>query len=139
MSSIEPGVFDLLKGVLALFLMKMGLITAKQVGSLLRHGPFLSAFALGCRSSRHWSAPGWDGSAASASNIAAPAAMRFSVPEVNPTLSLAAALGITFPFDVLLGIPISHALAARFRAQHYHDYAMILSASDIAVLRPQKF
>ena len=49
--------------------------------------------------------------AASASYIAVPAAMRISVPEANPTLSLAASLGITFPFNVLLGIPIYHALA----------------------------
>ena len=49
--------------------------------------------------------------AASASYIAVPAAMRISVPEANPTLSLAAALGITFPFNVLFGIPIYHALA----------------------------
>jgi hypothetical protein len=54
--------------------------------------------------------------AASASYIAVPAAMRISVPEANPTLSLAAALGVTFSFNVLAGIPIYHALAARAHA-----------------------
>jgi hypothetical protein len=49
--------------------------------------------------------------AASASYIAVPAAMRISVPEANPTLSLAASLGVTFPFNVLVGIPIYYALA----------------------------
>jgi len=44
--------------------------------------------------------------AASASYIAVPAAMRISVPEANPTLSLAASLGITFPFNILIGIPL---------------------------------
>jgi uncharacterized protein len=44
--------------------------------------------------------------AASASYIAVPAAMRISVPEANPTLSLSASLGITFPFNVMLGIPL---------------------------------
>ena len=48
--------------------------------------------------------------AASASYIAVPAAMRISVPEANPTLSLAASLGVTFPFNVLVGIPIYHAM-----------------------------
>ena len=43
---------------------------------------------------------------ASASYIAVPAAMRISVPEANPTLSLTASLGITFPFNVILGIPL---------------------------------
>jgi hypothetical protein len=44
--------------------------------------------------------------AASASYIAVPAAMRLAVPEANPTLSLAASLGVTFPFNVLVGIPL---------------------------------
>jgi hypothetical protein len=51
--------------------------------------------------------------AASASYIAVPAAMRISVPEANPTLSLTASLGITFPFNILFGIPLYHALAER--------------------------
>jgi hypothetical protein len=49
--------------------------------------------------------------AASASYIAVPAAMRISVPEANPTLSLTASLGITFPFNVLVGIPLYWRLA----------------------------
>jgi hypothetical protein len=44
--------------------------------------------------------------AASASYIAVPAAMRISVPEANPTLSLTASLGVTFPFNIVIGIPI---------------------------------
>ena len=47
--------------------------------------------------------------AASASYIAAPAAMRLSLPEANPTLYLTAALAITFPFNVTLGIPLYYA------------------------------
>ena len=49
--------------------------------------------------------------AASASYIAAPTAMRAAVPEANPALSLTASLAVTFPFDVLVGIPIYHRLA----------------------------
>ena len=48
--------------------------------------------------------------AASASYIAAPAAMKIALPEANPTLSLTASLGITFPFNVLVGIPLYYQL-----------------------------
>ena len=125
LSSIEPLFFDLFKGILALFLLEMGLITATQIGSLRRHGPFLMVFGIGMPlfSAIVGTGLGWALGlsiggmtilatlAASASYIAVPAAMRISVPEANPTLSLAAALGITFPFNVLFGIPIYHALA----------------------------
>jgi hypothetical protein len=49
--------------------------------------------------------------AASASYIAAPAAIRIAVPEANPSLSLAASLGVTFPFNVLFGIPLYQRMA----------------------------
>jgi uncharacterized protein len=122
---LEPLFVDLFKGVLALFLLEMGLITATQVAGLRHHGLFLVAFGVGMPlfSALVGTGTAWllglsvGGTAvlatlaASASYIAVPAAMRISVPEANPTLSLAAALGITFPFNVLLGIPIYHAMA----------------------------
>ncbi len=125
LSSIEPLFVDLFKGFLALFLLEMGLITATQIGSLRRHGVFLAAFGIGMPlfSAVIGAGLGWALGlsvggmtilatlAASASYIAVPAAMRISVPEANPTLSLAASLGVTFPFNVLIGIPIYHALA----------------------------
>ena len=43
---------------------------------------------------------------ASASYIAAPAAVRMAVPEANPSTSIAASLGITFPFNITIGIPL---------------------------------
>jgi hypothetical protein len=49
--------------------------------------------------------------AASASYIAAPAAMRLSLPDANPTLYLTAALAITFPFNITLGLPLYFAMA----------------------------
>ena len=49
--------------------------------------------------------------AGSASYIAAPAAMRIAVPEANPSLSLAASLGVTFPFNIYLGIPVYYSIA----------------------------
>lgn len=125
LSSIKPLFFDLFKGILAIFLLEMGLITATQVGTLRQHGPFLLVFgvAMPLFSALVGTGLGWalglsiGGTAmlatlaASASYIAVPAAMRISVPEANPTLSLAASLGITFPFNVLVGIPIYYALA----------------------------
>ncbi len=106
----------------------MGLIVASQVADLRRYGLFLVGFAIvfplfaaviGARL-------GWmldlslGGTvvlatlAASASYIAVPAAMRMTVPEANPALSLAASLGVTFPFNILVGIPLYHALARYF-------------------------
>lgn len=122
---LEPLFVDLFKGILALFLLEMGLITAAQVAGLRRHGVFLIAFGIGMPlfSALVGTGTAWllglsvGGTAvlatlaASASYIAVPAAMRISVPEANPTLSLTASLGITFPFNVLLGIPIYHAMA----------------------------
>jgi hypothetical protein len=51
---------------------------------------------------------------ASASYIAVPAAMRMTVPEANPSLYISSALGVTFPFNVVVGIPLYLALAQRF-------------------------
>ena len=123
--TFEPLFFDLFKGVLALFLLEMGLIAASQTQALRRSGLFLVAFGL--------LAPvpmgvvgafvGWSiglnlgGTtllavlAGSASYIAAPAAMRVAVPEANPSLSLTASLGVTFPFNIFVGIPIYFAIA----------------------------
>jgi len=122
---IAPLFIDLFKGVLALFLLEMGLIAAGQTESLRRHGLFLIGFGMvmpivfGVLGT----GLGWSlglsigGTAllatliASASYIAVPAAMRLSVPEANPALSLAASLGVTFPFNILVGIPLYHRFA----------------------------
>jgi hypothetical protein len=48
---------------------------------------------------------------ASASYIAAPPAVRMTLPAANPTLSLTASLAITFPFNIVLGIPIYYQIA----------------------------
>ncbi len=127
LAPMNPLFFDLFKGILALFLLEMGLITAAQFGSLRRYGVFLVLFGIGMPlfSSLVGIALGYGlglslgGTAmlailaASASYIAVPAAMRISVPEANPTLSLAASLGVTFPFNVIIGIPLYHAMATR--------------------------
>lgn len=120
---ISPLFFDLFKGFLALFLLEMGLISVSQLGDLRRCGLFLTGFAVvfPMLAALIGGSLGWGlglsagGTvvlatlAASASYIAVPAAMRMAVPQANPSLSLAAALGVTFPFNILVGIPIYHA------------------------------
>lgn len=117
--------FDLFKGILAFFLLEMGLVAASRFGELRRAGPFLIVFAilmplfsagLGLATGvlLGLSVAGVTLLAtlyASASYIAAPAAMRLAVPQANPALSIGAALGITFPFNLLVGIPLYHRLA----------------------------
>ena len=123
--SFAPLFFDLFKGVLALFLLEMGLVTAGRLGDLRRFGPFLIGFAVvtpllsGALGAATGGLIGLSpGGAtllatlyASASYIAAPAAMRVAVPEANPALSIGASLGITFPFNLLVGIPVYHWMA----------------------------
>jgi hypothetical protein len=118
--------FDLFKAVLALFMLEMGLVAAGRIRELRRAGAFLIAFGtivpcvfavIGVLTGRVIGlSPGGamllGTLAASASYIAAPAAMRIAVPEANPSLSLAAALGVTFPFNIVLGIPMYHRIAA---------------------------
>lgn len=117
--------FDLFKGVLAFFLLEMGLVVANRFGDLRRAGAFLIVFAiampllsagLGVLTGvlLGLSVGGVMLLAtlyASASYIAAPATMRLAVPQANPALSIGAALGITFPFNLLVGIPLYHRLA----------------------------
>lgn len=128
---LSPLFFDLFKGILALFLLEMGLIAATKLGVLRHHGVFLILFGIltpllfACIGTLvgvtlNLSVGGIAILAtlfASASYIAVPAAMRISVPEANPTLSLTASLGITFPFNILVGIPIYHAMA-KFITSH---------------------
>lgn len=121
----EPLFFDLFKGVLALFLLEMGLIAAAQVKALRERGAFLVAFGvlapipLGTVGALvGWSIGLTPGGttllavlAGSASYIAAPAAVRIAVPEANPSLSLTASLGVTFPFNIFVGIPVYYFIA----------------------------
>lgn len=121
---VRPLFFDLFKGILALFLLDMGLIAASHMRGLLRHGLFLVGFGLmmplvgaalgfGLATAMDLSPGGavlLVTMAASASYIAVPAAFRLIVPEANPALSLAASLGVTFPFNILAGIPLYHQL-----------------------------
>jgi hypothetical protein len=125
-ASIQPFFFGLFKGILALFLLEMGLIAASHLPTLRRHGIFIIAFGIvmplaaavvGAMAGRLLGiSPGGmtvlATLAASASYIAAPAAIRTAVPEANPALSLTASLAVTFPFNIIVGIPLYERLAA---------------------------
>lgn len=127
LGSIKGLFYDLFKGALALFLLEMGLIVAQQAGELRRRGAFIVIFGLAtpplsallglaCAWVMGLSAGGaalLATLAASASYIAVPATMRLAVPEANPGLSLAAVLGVTFPFNILAGIPLYYWLASK--------------------------
>ena len=129
---LEPLFFDLFKGVLALFLLEMGLIAAGQVQAVRERGTFLIAFGvlapipLGIIGALvGWSIGLTPGGtmllavlAGSSSYIAAPAAIRIALPEANPSLSLTASLGVTFPFNIFVGIPVYYWIATTL-----HDVA----------------
>lgn len=120
--------YDLFKGALALFLLEMGLIVAQQTTELRKRGIFIVIFGvcmplasavlgLACGMTLKLSVGGTTllaTLAASASYIAVPAAMRLAIPEAKPGLSLAAVLGVTFPFNILVGIPLYYWLATKF-------------------------
>ncbi|OEC34104.1 hypothetical protein SAMN05216600_12118 [Pseudomonas cuatrocienegasensis] len=127
---LEPFYTSMFKPVLALFLLEMGLIASGQLGALRQFGLRLLGFALlmpllgaliGALLGR-FIGLSLGGTAvlatlaASASYIAVPAAMRLALPQANPSLSLTASLGITFPFNILVGIPLYLALSERLIA-----------------------
>lgn len=128
LAPIKNVFFDGFKGALALFLLEMGLIVSRQTSELKKRGLFLIGFGLfmpmlsaliglGCGLLMGLSIGGLTllaTLAASASYIAVPAAIRLAVPEANPGLSLASVLGITFPFNILVGIPLYHWFATTF-------------------------
>lgn len=115
------------KGALTLFLLEMGLMAGARLSDLKKVGFFLVAFGVampvvhgavavllarlagmsvgGCTVLATM--------AASASYIAAPPAVKMNLPEANPTYSLTAALVITFPFNLLVGIPLYYEMAKR--------------------------
>ena len=125
---MEPFTGRLFYGVLCFFLLDMGIIAAQRLGDLRRAGAFLTGFALLMPLLNAGIGLGIavflglsQGNALlfmvlceSASYIAVPAAMRMTVPEANPSLYISSSLGITFPFNIIFGIPLYMALIQRF-------------------------
>ena len=127
-SAMKPFSVDLFKGMLAFFLLDMGLLAARNMGELKGKSPWLLAYALGGPLVHAGVALvlgvalGLSAGnitllmvlAASASYIAVPAVVRHAIPEANPSLYFGMSLGLTFPFNILLGIPLYSHLAQRF-------------------------
>ena len=117
---LEPFTQGLFYGILTFFLLDMGLVAAKRIKDLQKTGAFLISFAIlipivnaciGLLIAKFVGMPQGDALlfavlCASASYIAVPAAMRLTVPEANPSLYVSTALAVTFPFNIIVGIPL---------------------------------
>lgn len=127
MAKLKPFIGDLFNGLLCLFLLDLGLTTVRQLRSARGIGAGSIAFGLymppiGAAAGL---ALGWAIGlpvgdltlfatlCASASYIAVPAAMRLAVPEARPGLYVTLSLGITFPFNIAIGIPVYTVIADR--------------------------
>ena len=122
---MAPFSIDLFKGMLAFFLLDMGLMAARNLPGLKGKPPITLLYAIGSPLSHALIALALCkliglplGNtillmvlASSASYIAVPAVLRHALPEVNPALYMGMSLGITFPFNIILGIPLYAMLA----------------------------
>jgi len=120
LASVEPLFVTMFPGLLTLFLLDLGAMTGERLGEVRKSGSFLIGFALatpvvfGALGLAAGVAAGMSTGgtavlavmAASASYIAAPAAVSIALPGANPALGLSAALGVTFPFNLVIGIPL---------------------------------
>ncbi|MEW6656444.1 MAG: sodium-dependent bicarbonate transport family permease [Aquificota bacterium] len=118
--AMDPLFGVLFKGMLAFFLLDMGIVAGRRIGEIKKVGVFLVAFGillpifnalLGIFLAKLFGLSKGDAFmfsilCASASYIAVPAAMRLSVPEANPSLYVTMSLAITFPFNISVGIPL---------------------------------
>jgi hypothetical protein len=125
LAKVAPVFVAPFQGVLVLFLLEMGMVAARRLRELRSAGAFLVLFGVGMPV-LHGVLGAWVGAtaglslggsmvlgvlAASASYIAAPAAVRVALPDANPGLYLTASLGITFPFNLAVGVPLCYAAA----------------------------
>jgi uncharacterized protein len=125
---MAPFSIDIFKGLLAFFLLDMGLVAARSIGEIKDKPPVTLVYAfiappihalIALALSHLFTIPLGDTIllmilAASASYIAVPAVLRHAMPEVNPALYMGMSLGITFPLNIIFGIPTYIALAQYF-------------------------
>jgi len=123
-ADVSAFMYQPFKGVLCLFLLDMGLLAARRIGDLKRAGLTTIGFALiappvhaaiGIALAYALNLSAGDALllamlAGSGSYIAVPAALRLSLPKANPSLYVPMALGLTFPFNVVIGIPLAWAV-----------------------------
>jgi hypothetical protein len=119
-AAMKPFSVDLFKGMLAFFLLDMGLMAARNMGQLKGQSVWLLVYAIAgplvhagialLLGRALGMSPGNVALlmvlAASASYIAVPAVIRHAIPEASPSLYFGMSLGLTFPFNILLGIPL---------------------------------
>ena len=118
---MKPFSADLFKGMLAFFLLDMGLVVAKNLREMRGYAilsPFVHA-TLALLLAIALQLPTGDTAllmvlSASASYIVVPAVLRHAVPEANPSMYLGLPIGVTFPINLLLGIPLYMAAATKF-------------------------
>lgn len=122
---ISPFYEDLFRGILMLFLLEMGITAARQIKGFRQVGVFMAGFGvlmpllLGMIGVTVGHAAGlslggafvFGAICASASFIDAPAACRASLPEANPGIYLTSSLGVTLPFNLLIGLPLYYQYA----------------------------
>lgn len=127
---MRPFSVDLFKGLLAFFLLDMGLLAARNIGGLRQQSPLLLAFAIlaplfhagiaislaTCFSLSLGNSILLMVLASSASYIAVPAVVRYAIPEANPSVYIGMSLGITFPLNLLFGIPLYIQVARQVQA-----------------------
>lgn len=125
---VSPFFVDLLNGLLVLFLLHLGYLAGSNFSEIRKVGAPLAAFGIffpllsGLIGVTAGSIIGMSVGgatmlgilAASASYIAAPAAVAVALPTASPTLALMSSIGITFPFNLILGIPIYYKIAQLF-------------------------
>ncbi|MBC7773386.1 MAG: sodium-dependent bicarbonate transport family permease [Pyrinomonadaceae bacterium] len=123
-AAFKPLCTDAFPGALAFFLLDLGLMAARRARDVLRAPKLLLAFAIGAPlvnaalaivASKQLGIGEGDAIlmavlAASASYIAAPAALRLAIPRADPALYVSLSLGVTFPFNIILGIPLYSAV-----------------------------
>jgi hypothetical protein len=121
---LKPFMTDLFKGVVIFFLLDTGMLAARRARQLVQVGPALVAFGLvapvvnaaaGIGLARMLGMSAGDALlftilCASSSYIVVPAAMRQAVPEANPGLFELLSLSVTFPFNVIVGVPTYYAV-----------------------------
>ncbi|MBD2593174.1 sodium-dependent bicarbonate transport family permease [Nostoc spongiaeforme FACHB-130] len=117
---LHPFTQEIFYGVLAFFLLDMGMVAARRIKDMRKTGSFLIAFSIlmpvanaivGIIIAKLIGMSAGNALlfavlCASASYIAVPAAMRMTVPEANPSLYVSMALALTFPFNIIIGIPL---------------------------------
>jgi uncharacterized protein len=137
---MSPFIGDIFKGMLSFFLLDMGVVAGKRIKALKDAGWVVVAFGLimplingsigfSLAYLLNFSAPNmfmFIVLCASASYIAVPAAMRIAVPEANPGIYVPVALAITFPFNIMMGLPLYFYVTKLVHKEWANDFILLM-------------